>query len=59
MHLQFIMPPVEEQKKIAKILSTWDRAIETLDKLIAAKTRLKKGLMQKLLTGEVRFKGMS
>ncbi len=57
MHLQFIMPPVEEQKKIAKILSTWDRAIETLDKLIAAKTRLKKGLMQKLLTGEVRLKG--
>jgi type I restriction enzyme S subunit len=57
LHLQFIMPPVPEQKKIAEILSTWDRAIETLDKLISAKTRLKKGLMQKLLTGKVRFKG--
>lgn len=57
LHLQFIMPPVDEQKKIAEILSTWDQAIETLDKLIEAKTRLKKGLMQKLLTGKVRFKG--
>jgi len=57
LHLQFIMPPVEEQKKITEILSAWDRAIETLDKLIEAKTRLKKGLMQKLLTGKVRFKG--
>lgn len=53
--LQFVMPPVEEQKKIAEILSAWDRAIENLDKLIEAKERLKKGLMQKLLLGAVRF----
>lgn len=50
------LPPVEEQKKIAKILSAWDRAIYTLDKLIDAKTRFKKGLMQKMLTGKTRFK---
>ncbi len=55
--LQFVMPPVEEQKKIAQILSAWDRAIEKLDKLIEAKTRLKKGLMQKLLSGRMRFGG--
>ncbi|MBU4306062.1 MAG: restriction endonuclease subunit S [Candidatus Omnitrophica bacterium] len=55
-HLQFIMPPVEEQKIFAEILSTWDRAIETLGKLIETKVKLKKGLMQKLLTGKVRFK---
>lgn len=54
LHLQFITPPVEEQKKIAKILSTWDRAIETLDKLIEAQTRLKKGLMQKLLNSKAK-----
>lgn len=50
------VPPFIEQEKIAEILLAWDRAIETMDKLIDAKTRLKKGLMQKLLTGKVRFK---
>ena len=49
-------PPEREQKKISEIISTWDRAIETLVKLIATKTNLKKGLMQKLLTGKMRFK---
>lgn len=51
------VPPLAEQKKIAEILSTWDRAIETLEKLIESKTRLKKGLMQKLLCGRTRFGG--
>ncbi|MEO5365459.1 MAG: restriction endonuclease subunit S [Magnetococcus sp. WYHC-3] len=45
---------VDEQQKIAAILSTWDEAIEKLTKLIAAKRRRKQGLMQRLLTG--RFK---
>ncbi len=48
-------PPLIEQKKIAEILSTWDRAIEQTQKLIDAKQRLKKGLMQQLLTGRMRF----
>lgn len=56
LHLQFIMPPVEEQKLIAEIISIWDRAIEFLSKLIDAKIRFKKGLMQKLLTGKVKFR---
>jgi type I restriction enzyme S subunit len=50
-------PPLSEQKKIAEILSTWDRAIEQTQKLIDAKQRLKKGLMQHLLTGRMRFPG--
>jgi len=50
-------PPLAEQKKIAEILSTWDRAIEQTQKLINAKRRLKKGLMQQLLTGRMRFPG--
>lgn len=54
--LSIPLPPLPEQKKIAEILSTWDRAIEATEKLIEAKTKLKKGLMQKLLTGKVRFK---
>lgn len=52
----FPLPPVSEQKKIALILSTWDRAIEKTEQLIAQKQQLKKGLMQQLLTGKMRFK---
>ena len=51
----FVAPPLPEQKKIAEILSAWDRAIEQVGKLIDAKQRLKKGLMQQLLTGRMRF----
>jgi len=50
------LPPLPEQKKITEILSTWDSAIETITKLIDAKMKLKKGLMQQLLTGRTRFK---
>ncbi len=54
-----IMFPVNisEQQKIADILSTWDKAIEFKEKLIEEKKKQKKGLMQKLLTGEVRVSG--
>ena len=38
-------------------LSTWDKAIELKEKLIEQKKKQKKGLMQKLLTGEVRLPG--
>lgn len=55
--LQFSFPPLPEQRKIAQILSTWDKAIELTEKLIAAKERRKKGLMQQLLTGKRRFSG--
>jgi type I restriction enzyme S subunit len=41
--------------KIAEILSTWDDAIQQTRKLIDAKKRLKKGLMQQLLTGKKRL----
>ena len=49
------VPPLPEQKKIAEILSAWDRAIEQVSRLIDAKQRQKKGLMQQLLTGRMRF----
>lgn len=55
LHLQFVMPPVSEQKKIAGILSTWDRAIETLRMFIGVKTNLKKWLMQRMLVGKLRL----
>ncbi|QDU73762.1 EcoKI restriction-modification system protein HsdS [Bremerella volcania] len=54
--LDILQPPIPEQQKIAAILSTWDRAIELTEKLIAAKQKRKQALMQQLLTGKVRFK---
>lgn len=54
--LYIYLPPLPEQEKIAAILSTWDDAIDKYERLIEAKTQLKKGLMQILLTGKVRFK---
>jgi type I restriction enzyme, S subunit len=56
-NLHFALPPIEEQRKIAEILHAWDRAIELVGKHIAAKQRLKKALMQRLLTGRLRFPG--
>ncbi|MBY7855909.1 restriction endonuclease subunit S [Vibrio fluvialis] len=38
-----------EQRKIAKILSTWDKAITTTEKLIETSKQQKKALMQQLL----------
>ena len=55
--LPLILPPLPEQKKIAEILSTWDKAIEILEALIEAKEKRKKGLMQQLLTGKKRLPG--
>lgn len=51
------LPPLAEQRKIAAILGTWDTAIATTARLIAALRERKRGLMQRLLTGEVRFPG--
>jgi type I restriction enzyme S subunit len=48
--LEFSLPPLMEQKKIAKILSTVDQAIEKVGEAIDKTLRLKKGLMQELLT---------
>ncbi len=50
------LPSVKEQQRIVEILSTWDEAIRLTQELIAAKQQRKKGLMQRLLTGQVRFK---
>ena len=56
-NLDVLLPPLPEQQKIAQILSTWDKAIEKLEALIAAKQKRKKALMQQLLTGKKRFAG--
>ncbi|WP_297004025.1 restriction endonuclease subunit S [Thalassolituus sp. UBA6592] len=46
-----LIPPLPEQKKIAQILSTWDKAITTTEQLLANSQQQKKALMQQLLTG--------
>lgn len=53
------LPPLPEQKKIASILSDWDRAIENSLTLIEKLQLRKKGLMQQLLTGKTRLAGFS
>lgn len=53
------LPPLKEQQKIAKILSTWDEAIEATQSLITQLQKRKKGLMQELLSGKKRLDGFS
>lgn len=50
----FIEPSPKEQQKIATILSSVDQKLELLRTQKAETQQLKKGLMQKLLTGEWR-----
>ncbi len=48
-------PPLPEQRKIALILSIWDKSIATTEKLIESSKRQKIALMQQLLTGKKRL----
>ena len=52
---EILTPPLPEQKKIAQILSTWDKAISVTEKLLANSQQQKKALMQQLLTGKKRL----
>ena len=57
--IPILLPPLEEQKRIAEVLSLCDDIIENLTELIEKKEQYKKGVMQRLLSGEVRFKGFT
>jgi type I restriction enzyme S subunit len=57
-----LAPPLPEQAKIASILSKVDELIQKTDQVIEQTQRLKKGLMQRLLTkgiGHTEFKNTS
>jgi len=54
--LYFVSPPISEQKRIAEILSVADKKLETERKEKMRLERVKRGLMDLLLTGKVRVK---
>ncbi|ELR5595388.1 restriction endonuclease subunit S [Escherichia coli] len=53
--INVLVPPYNEQKKIAQILSTWDKAISVTEKLLTNSQQQKKALMQQLLSGKKRL----
>jgi type I restriction enzyme S subunit len=53
---QIVLPPIDEQIKIANTVDTIKNQIATSNKKIQSLKRLKKSLMQDLLTGKVRVK---
>ena len=55
-NLRIPLPSLPEQQKIAKILSTVDKKVELERKEKAKLERIKRGLMDLLLTGKVRVK---
>lgn len=54
--LEIVLPKIEEQIKISTILSKWDEGILKQEKLIEAKKKYKKGMMQKIFSQKPRFK---
>lgn len=54
--ISFSFPCQEEQQKIASFFSTLDRKIELNERKLEALEKLKKGVMQKIFSQEIRFK---
>lgn len=57
--IEFPLAPLPEQRKIARILETWDKAISATEAIIENSKQQKKALIQQLLTGKKRFAGFS
>ena len=55
----FIVPPLQEQRRIAEALRDSSELIGVLKRLIAKKQAIKQGMMQQLLTGKTRLSGFS
>lgn len=55
--INILLPPLKEQKKIAEILMAQDKVISLKEKLLEAKKKQKKWLIQNLLTGRIRLNG--
>lgn len=57
--IKIVVPPVEEQRKIAEVLGVWDQAIELQAKISDKLELRKRALMQRLLSGRQRLPGFS
>ena len=57
--ISFSLPPLSEQKAIARVLSDVDELIRECDSLLTKKRDIKQGTMQQLLTGKQRLPGFS
>lgn len=57
--LKVVLPSLPEQRVIARVLSAWDRAVETAEQLLVNSHQQKKALMQQLLSGKKRLPGFS
>lgn len=54
---KYYFPNINEQKAIAKTLMTFDRHIETLERLIEKKKMVRNGAVEDLMTGKIRLDG--
>jgi type I restriction enzyme S subunit len=54
--LKIPVPEIKEQQAISKVLETANQELKTLEQKLNVLQEQKKGLMQKLLTGEIRVK---
>ncbi|MCR4293225.1 MAG: restriction endonuclease subunit S [Candidatus Kuenenia sp.] len=53
--IEITLPNIDEQNRIAKLLSDMDTEIEALEKKLDKYKMIKQGMMQNLLTGRVRL----
>ncbi|WP_247268440.1 MULTISPECIES: restriction endonuclease subunit S [Pseudomonas] len=57
--VSFYLPPLREQEKIARIISTWEESIQNTEALVQNSLETKKSLMSTLLTGKKRLPGFN
>ena len=57
--IPIVVPPLREQRRITQILSIWDQAVLTVERLSANSRRRTRDLMASLLSGRRRFPRVS
>lgn len=54
-----LIPPIDQQRTIARVLGDSDGLIAALERMLAKKQEIKQGMMQQLLTGKTRLPGFT
>ena len=54
--IEVVIPSLQEQRSIAKVLSDMDAEIGVMEKKLAKLKQVKEGMMSELLTGKVRLR---